>query len=267
MLAVMTEPDGPRSAAAREQIDAPLDHVVRSTPGLGAAERLELYRRGYRSRLVECMRATHPALRHALGDELFDAFAADYLAASPSRSHTLADLGAGFADHLAATRPDGDELWPEFVVELARLERAFLEVYDGHGAEGEQIASERELPAQPTSAWLAATVDPVPCLRLTRARFPVGAYLRAVRAGEEPELPPPADSRLALCRQDYVVTFADLDEPGDAGLQALLGGASVGEAAARAALDPEEMWRRVREWAGLGFFRALHPDDEQEPTR
>src|SRR4051812_450530 len=133
MLAALTSHEAPGPDESRA--------VVRSTAGLGAPERIALYRRGYRARLVECMHETHPALRHALGDGLFDEFALDYLAATPSRSYTLLDLGARFADHLEATRPDGDELWPEFIVDLARLERAFHEVYEGLGAEGRPLLS------------------------------------------------------------------------------------------------------------------------------
>jgi hypothetical protein len=247
MLAAMTAPDAPE----REEAGA----MVRSTPSLGAAERIALYRRGYRARLVECMRATHPALRHVLGDELFDSFALDYLAASPSRSYTLTELGAGFPDHLEATRPEGDELWPEFVVDLARLERAFHEVYEGEGTEGEEPPGH------------GAVLEPAPCLRLLRSRFPVGDYLLAARRGEAPELPPPRDTWIALARRDYVVTVTELDEPGHAVLEALLAGASAEQAAQAADLASEEMRLRMRDWAGRGFFRAVRPDNQREPSR
>ena len=255
MLAVMTDADGAESEAARGRIDAAPDEVVHSTPGLGAAQRLEMYRRGYRARLLETMRAHHPALRHALGDEVFDAFALDYLGAKPPRSYTLLDLGAGFADHLEATRPDGDETWPDFLIGLARLERAFLEVYDGPGAEGADLLRPEEVTA-------GARLVPVPCLRLLDARFPVADYLMAVRRRERPPLPAPRPAWLALSRRDYEVTIAELDAPGHALLSALIDGAPLDEAAAACGLPSAGAHRLALDWTARGFF--LSADSAQE---
>ncbi|MDQ3739933.1 MAG: DNA-binding domain-containing protein, partial [Actinomycetota bacterium] len=104
-------------AAAAEEVAG----MVRGSDRLGAADRLELYRRSHTARLLEVMRVAHPALRHLLGEELFDAFALDYLRARPSRSYTLLRLGAGFAAHLAATR-EPDDAWADLVIDVARVE-------------------------------------------------------------------------------------------------------------------------------------------------
>src|SRR5919108_5113491 len=162
--------------------------------------RLDVYRTGYRLRLVKCLRETHPALRHALGADVFDAFALDYVQAHPPRSYTLFQLGDRFAGHLAATRPDDAE-WADFVIDLARLERAFLEVYEGPG---DEHAPPPDVPAEPAAG---AVAEPATGLRLLRSRYPVGDYLRAVRRGGQPPLPAPAASRIALGRRDYVVTL------------------------------------------------------------
>src|SRR5919197_5335299 len=122
--------------------------ILDETPPADAADvlhqaaRLDVYRKAYRARLLTCLRDTHPGLRHALGEELFDAFALDYLETHPSRRYTLFRLSEAFADHLAATRP-GDRGWPDFIIDLARLERTFMEVYEGPGVEGDPV---RDLP-------------------------------------------------------------------------------------------------------------------------
>jgi hypothetical protein len=193
-------------------------------------------------RLLEAMRAGYPGLRHMLGDDLFDAFALDYLHARPSRSYTLQRLGEGFADHLAATRPDADgapEAWPAMMIDLARLERTFAEVYDGPGTEGERP------PEPPTDPAATVTAVPAPCLRLVRSSFPAGPYLSAVRRGEQPELPAPEESHLAVSRRDWVVTLTPLA----AGEYELLRRVAGGMPAA---------WPEVRTWAEAGFFRSLH---------
>jgi hypothetical protein len=208
---------------------------------------LDVYRKGYRARLLTSLRNTHPALRHALGEQLFDAFALDYLESHPSRSYTLFRLSEAFADHLAATRPD-DREWPDFIIDLARLERTFMEVYEGPGVEGEP---DRDLPVEPDAA---AVLEPASCLRLVHSRFPIGDFLGEVRRGEQPSLPAPAPSRLAVSRRDYVVTLTPLDAPRYAALEALVGGAPVGAAADAAGLDVAELWTAVRGWAAQGLL-------------
>jgi hypothetical protein len=212
--------------------------------------RLDVYRHGYRVRMLTSLQQTHPALRHALGERVFDAFAWDYLQSHPSRSYTLFRLSEGFADHLAATRPD-DGVWPDFIIDLARLERTFMEVYEGPGIEGKPM---RDLPSEPDPI---AVLEPACCLRLVRSRFPIGDFLQAVRRGEKPPLPAPAPSRLAVSRRDYVVTFTPLDAAGYAALESLAGGAPVGEAAAVAGLEPAELWTSVLAWARQGLVREV----------
>ena len=225
--------------------------VVASTDGLDARARLALYSATYDRRLVLCLRESYPGLLHVLGDELFDDFARDYLRAWPPRSYTLNDLGAAWPDHLATTRPDADDSWSDFLIDLARLERTFLEVYDGPGIEGATLAAAADLPVD---ADLAATFTPVPCLRLLSAGFPVGDYLVAVRRGEDPPLPAPAPSFTAVSRRDYVVTLTELGRAGHALLAALIGGATLGAAAPGA---PEEAWQLVRGWAERGLIAAI----------
>lgn len=241
MHAAITGDDGPPRGVA----------VVRSTSGLSADERLSLYHRGYRMRLVDCLRAGYPSLRVALGDELFDAFAADYLREHPSRSYSLAALGAGLPEHLAATRPDTDETWPDFMVDLASFERAVAEVFDGEGAEGRPLLAPGAAPGPD------ARLRTVPCLRVLRARFPVDDFLRAARRGEDPPLPAPRETRVAVSRRDWVVTFTPLDAAGERALRAIAAGSTLGEAAHAAGLGDEELATAVRGWSACGLFEEM----------
>jgi hypothetical protein len=257
MQAVITHPDGVAEGVASDGARAALAgsagwpaDVVRGSPRLPAGERLALYSRDYRLRLLECLRACHPALRELLGGELFDAFAFDYLRAHPPRGWTLAQLGGGFAGHLDRTRPAEGE-WETLIVELARLERAFAEVYDGPGVEGEQILRPDALPHEPDPWWLGARLEAVPCLRLMRSRFPVGPYLRAVRAGGHPVAPPARESFLALSRTNWVVTVTDLGAREHAALEAVTGGRPPGE------LAEPRAWEWLRGWVAAGFLRGL----------
>ncbi|MEU5420716.1 DNA-binding domain-containing protein [Streptomyces sp. NPDC020799] len=145
---------------------------------LTAEQRFHIYHRGYRLRLLNCMRGLHPGMLHLLGRELFDRFALDYLDAHPSRSPSLARLDDGFADHLERTRPDAGapEEWVDLLVDLARFERLFTDVLD------------------------APEDDPAP--RPFRARSSVHDYLAAVRRGEDPPLPEPHPTSVLLTREE-----------------------------------------------------------------
>lgn len=141
-----------------------------------ALQRLSVYSRAYMARLQNAMRTEHPVLLHLLGRETFDAFTAAYLHACPPRTYTLADLGSRFAEWLRETRP-ADEAWPELIIDLAVLERAFIEVFDGPPSDRRVIAF----------------------------RYPVVEYFHAVRAGEDPPVPEPRATHAAIFRRGYEV--------------------------------------------------------------
>ena len=154
-----------------------VDETILPSPTLTPVERLAIYNRSYHARLLDCFRSVFPALRHSLGDELFEQFARAYLHAHPPASFTLARVADAFPRWLEETRPEGEESWVAFIVELATFELAYREVYDG-----------------------------VTQQRAFRFRHPVHRYQDAVRRGETPELPPPELSFVLLClRNDRVV--------------------------------------------------------------
>jgi Putative DNA-binding domain len=278
MQAVLMHPvgiaEGIASAEARRHIDVGPDEaetVVTRSRALTALERLGIYGYAYYARLLECLREEFPVLMHALTQEVFDAFAVGYLQAYPSRSYTLLRLGANFPRYLAETRPEeggGGGLpadWPDFLIDLATLELAFNEVFDGPGAEGERLLDAEQLLAIPAEHLPDFRLVAVSCLRLLPLRYPVHRYFTEVRRRQDPVPPEAAETYLAVTRQRYVVRHYELSPPAYQLLRALLAGQTVGEAigqAARAAgpdLDRFAANLRAwfRDWAAEGFFRAL----------
>ncbi len=183
MQAVITNPagvqDGLASEAARRYIDVSgddLEQVVTRSHSLTAAGRLAIYGHSYFARLQECLRAEFPVLLHALGEKLFNLFTFEYLRVYPSRSYTLNDLGENFPRYLAETRPDGDvppdarESWPDFIIDLATLERVFSRVFDGPGVEGRKILDANQLLT--IRQLHEARFLPVVCLKLLSFRYP-----------------------------------------------------------------------------------------------
>lgn len=236
-----------------------VEEVVVATARLPAARRLAIYQHGYLARLVECLSAHYPVARHLLGGGLFEGFARDYLAARPSRGYTLEALGAGFADHLAATRPDvaaGErEPWIDLLLDVVRFERAFTEAHAGAGAE---FREPPPVPPGPGSArWAGLVVSTVECLRLVRVGFPVHAFAVAVRARRDPPLPGPGEVRLVVARRDFVVTVSESDEPRYRLLEGLRAGKPLGVAGAEAGLEPDRVDACLRAWLAGGLIVGI----------
>jgi hypothetical protein len=274
--AVVTHPEGVEGGAESEEAQrlirlqrGELEAVIRRSKSLTAAERMAIYANAYYARLLECMEAWFPVLKSALGEEVFNGFAFEYLQQYPSKSYTLDRLGENFARFLNETRPEGEEGgWPDFLIDLATLEWNIHQVFDGPGVEFQPLLTAETLQAFPAERFAESRLVPVPCLRLLSFRYPVNAYYTAARAveeGEEVPLPDPEPERVALSRREFVVRRYPLDSAQYALLEKVLAGATVGEAIAAAAdasgLDDDALAAGLQEWFRLwvaeGFFQAI----------
>ncbi len=279
MQAVMTHPEGVAagadSEAARREIDAgpdQLDSVIRPSRQLTSEERLAIYGNAYFARLLECMRTIFPLVVRTVGEEAFDDLALGYLQRYPSRSYTLDRLGDRFLDYLNESRPDLDadgrptEGWPDFLIDLARLEWEIDEVFDGPGVEGQTLLSAGQVQSIEPGRWPEARLAPAHCLRLLAFRFPVNDYYTALRQASDtqppPEMPDPAATFLALTRRDFVVRRHPLSEAQYGLLGKLAGGESLGaamqwlvsarEVSLETLVADLQIWFRA--WTEAGFF-------------
>jgi hypothetical protein len=203
MQTVITHPAGVAagvdSSGARTELDVAatdVERVVRRSNALTALERLQVYGDAYFARLLECLEAEFPAVRHAIGEEVFTTFACGYLHAHPSRSYTLNELGRLFPAYLREVRPARPPQPPlpkggnpgipppdfaDFVIELAELERLYSEVFDGPGSENGPVLTVDDLLQMAPDDWPRARLRCVPCLHLREFHFPVHTYATAVR--------------------------------------------------------------------------------------
>lgn len=247
-----------------------LERIVRRSKNLTAGERMGIYAHAYYARLLECLGESFPVLRRVLGAELFEPVAFEYLQRYPSNSYTLDRLGDRFARFLEERRPAdaGDPpAWPEMLADLARFEHAIARVFDGPGLEGERPWSGEDLQALGPDGFAAARLVPAPSLLLLTFRFPINdLYTGARRSEEEDELefPAPGIEHVALCRREFVVRRYPLPPVEFELLEAIVGGATVGEALARAAERAEEgedLGRRIEcafaAWTAAGFFLGV----------
>ena len=292
--AVVTHPDGVEAGAhsteAQRLIHLPpgqLEKVITRSRALSAAERLAIYANAYHTRLLECLGEVYPMLKRTLGEEAFDGFAFGYLQEFPSRSYTLNELGRHFPHYLQETRPTTDngesesasadsadnqpalaEDWPDFLIDLAQLEWAIYDVFDGVGVEGQPLLQADQLSGVPPQNWPQVQLQPVPCLQLLATRFPVNDYYTAMRGAKNDEvvaIPASCESFVALTRRQFIVRRYNLSWTEFELLRAIKNGQSLGQAVERAASVTDDdmdtltanlkLW--FRNWTAEGFFQSV----------
>lgn len=279
--AVISHPDGVASGISADEAQRliglgrdELEQIVRRSKTMTASERIGIYAHAYYARLLECLGECFPILRRVMGPDLFEPIAFEYLQRYPSRSYTLDRLGDRFAHFLEENRAaDAGEppAWPEMLADLARFEHAIARVFDGPGMEGEAPFSVEDLQAIGAESLASARLIPAPSLRLLTFRFPLNdLYTAARRAGEDDELdfPAPGIEHVALCRRDFVVRRYPLSPLEHALLEAIVGGATVGEAlasGAEVAAEGTDLSREIERsfavWTADGFFRGVEPSE------
>lgn len=286
MQSVITHPDGVAagvaSDAARQQIQvdaSSIESLIGRSQSQTSLERLQIYSNAYHARLIEVLMGEYPALMHALEEEAFVGLATEYLQVHPPASYTLSHLGRAFPDFLAQTRParddeDGSPDWADFLIDLARLERCYSEVFDGPGIEGQSSLQANELRSLTPDQWLMTRLIPAPCLRLKTFRFAVHEYASAIRQNREADddFTTPRPTFLAITRRDYIVRRASLPEPEYRVLCSLIAGRTVGTALNVAVANHpdscESLARQVnrwfRHWSAAGYFSGWHNSDIHE---
>lgn len=250
--------------------DGTAHEILTPSSQLSSQARLAIYQSAYVARLLECLQAEFPATAALVGDAAFADLARGYLEAHPSRSYTLGQLGLEFADFLQTVRPDraDDHLGPDFgdlLIETARLERLYSEVFDGPGPEALPALETQQLaPTVFASARLAFHE----CVRLVRLSAPVHLLVSAVRRGEGWAVPEPAETFLVVTRREFVVRRFEVSADAYRVLSLLRTGHTVGAALAEVfadrpdigAQDLEQVTRWFRDWTAAPLFREVGID-------
>jgi hypothetical protein len=274
---VITNPDGVQDgihASEAQQLIRitlnELESVIPSSDRLPAMERVSIYAGAYYTRLLECLGSFFPVFKRTVGADVFASFAAEYLHRYPSRSYTLDRLGDNFVHFLNETRPETNENsgWPDFLVDLATLEWAIACIFDGPGTEDSQLLTPESLQVLPAGKFTLARLKPVVCLRVFDFRYPVSAYYSEIRRAveeQEVQVPDPAVEYVAILRRDFVVRRHPLTALEYDLLQAILAGATVGEAIRQSStktdLEDDALARVLQSsfynWSAAGFFAGV----------
>ena len=184
----------------------------------------------------------------ALGEEAFEGLAFGYLLEHPSRSDTLTRLAATLPEYLEETRPPRESLesgvdsneetapdFADFLIDLARLERTYSEVFDGAGPEVVLVPGGGQAGGLPYGGltpeqFAQSRIVLHECVRLVSLTFPVHEYITAVRHNTEATFPDARPTLLVVTRRDFIVRRFEVSPVQFALLTALQQGDCVGDA-------------------------------------
>ena len=178
---------------------------IQGNARLSSAERLAVYARMYRARLVDVLTEDYPRVATILGGDTFGAVAQAYIEAHPSTQPSLRWFGARFAEFLDLTPPDGA---PAFLRDLARLEWARLAVFDAPDARLLEIDALRRIPPE---AWTVLRLRLVPAVVTLDASWPVHEIWPAVENALPSDAISPRATHLRVWRQGDQVFQASMD--------------------------------------------------------
>jgi hypothetical protein len=112
---------------------------------LNNAQRVDIYRTGYRIRLRGVIDSDHEMLGIYLGDDLFEKMVEGYIDAAPSQHPSLRFFGDRLPGYLRNTKPFSDH---PILAEMAGFERSLLNAFDSADADTLNQQLLQQIPAE-----------------------------------------------------------------------------------------------------------------------
>jgi hypothetical protein len=235
------------------------ERVAAGNDRLSPIEQVDIYREQFWLRHFDCLRDDFASIEHAIGEDAFRELVRAYLAAYPSASYTLRDLGEHMVAFLRETPP-----WSEdrFIIDLARVEWAFVEAFDGPDAPPFDPSS---IEGRSEDEWPCARVVLHPSLQRLALASAAHDYRIGVHKKESPQRPPPQPYDVVIYRGPEVLHCLEVERDAALLLDELERGVPLGEAcecAARASgTDIDAFQPKLAgwfaKWASLGWIRAV----------
>lgn len=228
--------------------------IAQGNERLSPIEQIDIYREQFFLRHVDSLRKDFLAVEHAVGHERFEEICKAYLTKHPPASFTLRDVGHAFASFIA------DD---PFLVDLARVEWAFIEAFDAADVPPLDPAS---IATATEDQWPGAKLSLHPSVQRLALMYPAHDYRQAVREEEDAERPEPRDSFVVVYRAPDALRFADLERDAFRMLDEIAAGQTLADAcenAARAASVDLEVFQSklagwFQHWTSCGWVSGIH---------
>jgi len=243
----------------RAESDLPpggLDAIIGGDRRLSAVERLDIYAEMYFYRLLDCLKEDYPATLAVVGATNFHNLITGYLLAYPPSHPSVLYAGRHLADFLGSHPLRGE--WP-FIADLARLERALIEVF--HAPDAPALEAD-ELRAVAPSDWPALELRTHPALQLLALEWSIANVARAVEEGSNWQMPERATTSVLVWRKHCRCYYREVAGIELGAIQALTGGVSLAALCERVAVaapaeDPTVLILELLErWMADGILMA-----------
>jgi hypothetical protein len=221
---LITAPSGVAEGLAAERVSARgLDAIVLGDDRLSAEARVDIYANMYFYRIRDALKEDFPATLAVLGDDNFHNLVTGYLLEYPPTEPSISECGRYLAEYL---RDHPLREGAPFVADLAKLERAIVEVFVGLDSDAVDPESLR---ATPPEDWPAMKLRIHPAAQILALEWRVSEILRAV---EEDRPWKPADRgavKVLVWRRNACVFYRDLEHAEEDALEAASRGATFAE--------------------------------------
>lgn len=251
-----------RDLTKDEEARAFAEEHIAGNARVSPIEQLEIYREQYWLRHTGSLIEDFPGVSGVLGQSDWERLVEEYLVAHPPTTFSLRELGQSLPD-FASGRD-----WlvhRELIVDMARLEWAYVEVFDAPDAA--PIAPEK-LAEVPEDAWESVRLVLNPALRLLRVGYPVVELRKKLLVAADDAIPlPERDPRhLAICRRNLAIEHDALDPRAFALLSKLSRSVALGAACEATAKDlsltSDEVARELETWFATFTARGYVVDLE-----
>jgi len=240
--------------------DSAIAAAIVDSPPLPVADRLRIYSRGYRVRLIEALDNTYPLLHRLLGDDEFMSLGEAFVAAHPSVHRSIRWYGRELAEFLTHTPPHDQQ---PILAELALLEWTLAEVFDAPDARPQSRAA---LAGIDPLAWNLLQFQFHPSVRRLHLRWNTAAAWKALNSEEIPPHPECSEQPVPwlLWRHELQNYFRSMSADEAVALDCALNGRPFGEmceAMAQCLPEPEIPLRAaglLGLWADSGIIVAIN---------
>ena len=194
--------------------------IIRSDRRLRAIERINIYVNAYFYRVLECLKEEYPACLAVIGSNDFAGLAHDYLVWWPPTEPSIFYAGRYLAEFLR--NHSLAECFP-FIAELARLERATLEIF--HAPDAPTLTGEA-MRAIPAHQWPTLELRSHPGVEILCGEWRVSEVLSAVERGDKWLEPVQETNAVIVWRRGASVHYRVLEDAETNALALLQKGAS-----------------------------------------
>lgn len=204
---LISAPSGVAEGLAREHAlgEGGLARMIAGDDRLSPQQRVEIYANMYFYRLLDVLKEDFPATLAVLGDTRFHNLVTGYLIEYPPEHFSIAYAGSHLADFLR-DHPLREEF--PFVADLARLERALIDVF--HAPDAATLDAE-SMRAIPPADWPALKLALHPAHEIVELQWDVGAMLTAIENAEVAPMPARGDITMLVWRNRNRVYYRALE--------------------------------------------------------